>query len=66
MERYWTNFAKSGDPNRPGLPLWKPWTVDQEPYLQFSQSGDALPQQGFSPPFCHLAPDHLKQQLTNN
>jgi len=66
IETYWTNFAKSGDPNRPGLPLWKPWAVDEEPYLQFSQSGDALPQQGFSPPFCHLAPDHLKQQLINN
>ena len=22
MGRYWTNFAKSGNPNGPGLPLW--------------------------------------------
>jgi para-nitrobenzyl esterase len=22
MGTYWTNFAKSGDPNRPGLPPW--------------------------------------------
>jgi len=22
MESYWTNFAKNGDPNAPGLPLW--------------------------------------------
>ena len=65
MQTYWTNFAKFGDPNGPGLPQWAPWNTRQEPYLVFSQSGDAVPQQSFSPIYCHLSPDRLKQQLAN-
>ena len=65
IEAYWTNFAKFGDPNGPGLPPWTPWNTRQEPYLVFSQSGDAVPQQSFSPIYCHLFPDRLKQQLAH-
>ena len=65
MQAYWTNFAKFGDPNGQGLPHWTPWNTRQEPYLVFSQSGDAVPQRSFSPIFCHLSPDRLKEQLAN-
>jgi para-nitrobenzyl esterase len=65
MQTYWTNFAKFGDANGQGLPHWTPWNTRQEPYLVFSQSGDAVPQQSFSPIYCHLSPDRLKQQLGN-
>lgn len=65
VQSYWINFARSGNPNGPGLPQWQPWNSDKEPFLTFSQSGDAVPQQGFSPPYCHLAPDRLKKQLIN-
>lgn len=65
VQSYWTNFARTGDPNGPGLPQWQPWNSDKEPYISFSQSGDAVPQQSFSPPFCHLSPDRLKKQLVN-
>jgi para-nitrobenzyl esterase len=65
VQTYWTNFAKYGDPNGPGLPRWAAWNTDQEPFLTFSEGGNAVPQQHFSPIYCHLAPDRLKEQLAN-
>lgn len=63
IQGYWINFAKTGDPNGPGLPHWDPWNSDREPYMTFTNGGDALPLQNFSPIFCHLSPSRLKDQL---
>ncbi len=63
MQSYWTNFAKTGDPNGGGLPVWNSWNSDKEPYLAFTESGTAEPRDSFSPSYCHLAPARLKEQL---
>jgi para-nitrobenzyl esterase len=35
MSRYWTNFARSGDPNGKGLPLWPAFTNTDSRVLYF-------------------------------
>ena len=35
---YWTNFAKTGDPNGGQLPAWKPWSAESEAAQQIGQS----------------------------
>ena len=40
IETYWTNFARSGDPNGPGLPTWPRLGAAQR-YLDFTVDGGA-------------------------
>ena len=50
MRTYWTNFAKSGDPNGSGMPAWRPQSV-RDDLLLISNSGVTC------------APDPMKERL---
>ncbi|MDR3727613.1 MAG: carboxylesterase family protein [Terracidiphilus sp.] len=39
MEQYWTNFAKTGDPNGPGLPKWPKHDLKNRQYVELSNEG---------------------------
>ena len=38
LKTYWTNFATSGDPNGPGVPVWAAYTSAAPTYLQLGAS----------------------------
>ena len=37
MMNYWTQFAKTGDPNQPGLPAWPAFAKGSESYLEIGR-----------------------------
>jgi len=40
LGRYWGNFAASGDPNAPGLPIWPQQTADAAPIQMLAPAHD--------------------------
>ena len=42
MIRYWTNFAKTGDPNGPGLPAWPRYSTAQDVLMNMTAQGKAV------------------------
>jgi para-nitrobenzyl esterase len=58
IETYWTNFAKTGNPNGPGLPNW----VQQGStgaYIQFQQDGSVEKATGLRSAQCNVYRDWL-------
>ncbi len=39
LQKYWSNFAKTGDPNGEGLPEWPKFDADHRAYLDFLDDG---------------------------
>ncbi len=42
MNTYWANFAKTGNPNGKGLPVWPLYTPQKEEVLDVELSGKAV------------------------
>ncbi|MCP5529312.1 MAG: carboxylesterase family protein [Opitutaceae bacterium] len=41
MQRYWTNFARAGDPNGAGLPTWPVYAADTRAFMIFGPEDGA-------------------------
>ena len=63
MQRYWTNFAKTGDPNGPGLPVWPKFDPKSRGYVEFASSG-AVAKQGLRRQYCDLFIENVQRGPT--
>ncbi|MBV9508520.1 MAG: carboxylesterase family protein [Acidobacteriia bacterium] len=53
MEQYWTNFAKSGNPNGGSLPQWPKFDATSRAYMDFTANGP-IPREGLRREACDL------------
>jgi para-nitrobenzyl esterase len=62
MQQYWTNFAKTGNPNGGQLPAWPKFDVSSRPYIQFTDAGPVV-KEGLRRPFCDLFIENVKRLM---
>lgn len=62
MQQYWTNFAKTGDPNGGPVPLWPKFDVSSRRYIQFTDAGPVA-MEGLRRPFCDLFIENVKRLM---
>ncbi len=60
MQRYWTNFAKTGDPNGPGLPQWPKFDTKSRGYVEFATSG-AVAKEGLRRSQCDVFIENVQR-----
>jgi para-nitrobenzyl esterase len=63
MQKYWTNFAKTGDPNGGGLPRWPKFDPAARAYLEFTADGPVA-REGLRRQVCDLYTDNLKRKMS--
>lgn len=63
IETYWTNFAKTGNPNSTSLPAWPEFNPSQN-FIRFSQEGEVkVIAGGLRPTQCDFFREVLKQRI---
>jgi para-nitrobenzyl esterase len=54
IQTYWTNFAKTGDPNGAGAPQWPRFDASSRRYLEFGLSGATAVRQQQREAYCRV------------
>jgi para-nitrobenzyl esterase len=63
LQTYWTNFAKTSNPNASGLPDWPSWSDEAKEFLVINKDASVTAQRNFAPVFSTLEPDDLKKSF---
>ncbi|WP_215228372.1 carboxylesterase/lipase family protein [Erythrobacter sp. 3-20A1M] len=58
LQDYWTNFARTGDPNGKGVPQWPRWQGRQKAYVLFDDTG-VTKKSDLRGDLCELLPPEL-------
>ena len=61
MQGFWTNFARTGDPNGTGLPAWPRFEATSRRYLEFGVSGAVAVRQNQRDAFCGVFIENVKR-----
>ena len=64
LQTYWTNFAKTGDPNGAGLPRWPRFEPTARPYLEFTNDAGPVAKAGLRREICDLYMDNVRRRMT--
>jgi len=62
IQQYWTNFAKTGDPNGGNLPKWPKFDAAARGYIEFTDNGPVA-REGLRRPFCDLYLENIKRLM---
>jgi para-nitrobenzyl esterase len=62
MQQFWTNFAKTGNPNGAGLPMWPKFDAASRGYMEFTDDGPSS-REGLRRPFCDLYVENVKRLM---
>ncbi|MBV8735617.1 MAG: carboxylesterase family protein, partial [Solirubrobacterales bacterium] len=60
IQQYWTNFAKTANPNGGDLPQWPRFDAAARGYIEFTDNGP-IAREGLRRPFCDLYVENVKR-----
>ncbi len=64
LQGYWTNFAKTGDPNGPGVPFWPGYDAKDRRYLIFTPAAEVAEGRNERGPWCDLFRELMNARTT--
>lgn len=62
VQQYWTNFAKTGNPNGGKLPRWPKFDLSSHAYIQFTDASPGA-KKNLRQPFCNLFMENVTRQM---